>query len=761
MFARGGASRVGWEIWFVLVRLGLEDRGGNVARVTMRDEVLAKLKEVFGYDGFRPLQEEIIADALAGRDVFALLPTGGGKSLCYQLPALLRPGLTLVVSPLIALMKDQVDALRANGVAATYLNSTLDATESRSRLRGLHAGEYQLLYLAPERLLLDGMLDDIRGWNAGLVAVDEAHCISEWGHDFRPEYRRLAELRAALPDAGVMALTATATERVRSDIVRLLGLRDARTYVASFNRPNLLYRVTPKAGANDQLLAYVRAHPGDAGIVYCASRKAAESTAASLSRSGVPALPYHAGLTSEVRAANQESFLRDEVRVMCATIAFGMGIDKSNVRFVIHYDLPASIEGYYQQTGRAGRDGLPGECILFYGRGDIIKQKRFLEEKSEEERMVGQRQLDQLVDYAEGATCRRKVLLAYFGETFPEANCGGCDNCLAPRERVDATVDAQKFLSCLYRVRQMSGTSFGVNHIVEVLTGAETAGVRSRGHDQLPTYGIGRDRTAAAWKELAGELIRMGFAARSEGRFATVDLTDEGLAALKDRRAIAVTRAPEVERSRRKVRSVDFEYDEGLFERLRVVRRELAEARGVPAYVIFSDLTLRHLAREYPTTREEFHEIPGIGERKAEEFAAEFLAVIAEFGGTNGRREFRDARPDRAPAPSPAARVLSSADTVRETVARFRAGDDIETIANERKVTTGTVVTHLVKAWEAGEDLDLEDLVPAGLRPEIERAFGGAPATRLGEVKERCSDAVRYEHLHIMRALLQRRGAGS
>ncbi len=737
--------------------LGMSRATARIRPVATRDEMLGKLKAVFGYDGFRPLQEEIIRDALAGRDVFALLPTGGGKSLCYQLPALLRPGLTLVVSPLIALMKDQVDALRANGVAATFLNSALDAGESRARLRGLHHGEYQLLYLAPERLLLDGMLDDIRGWNVGLVAVDEAHCISEWGHDFRPEYRRLAELRDALPDAAVMALTATATERVRGDIVGLLRLREPRTYVASFNRPNLLYRVTPKAGGSGQLLACVRAHPGEAGIVYCASRKAAEAAAERLSADGTPALPYHAGLPAPTRSANQEAFIRDEVRVICATIAFGMGIDKPNVRFVIHYDLPGSIESYYQQTGRAGRDGLPGECVLLYGRGDIVKQKKFLEEKSAEERAVGQRQLDHLVDYAEGAVCRRRVLLGYFGEVFVEENCGGCDNCLAPRETADATIDAQKFLSCLYRVRQASGWSFGVNHIVEILTGARTAGVKSRGHDALPTYGIGADRSAHAWKELAGELIRMGYAARSTDKFATIDLTSEGLAALKDRRKIVVTQSGHVEAERRRV-SADFEFDDGLFEQLRALRRELAEARSVPAYVIFSDLTLRHLARTYPASEAAFGEIPGIGQKKMDEFAPPFLELIGEWLALHGKRSFTDAAPGRAESRPPRAEGLSAGAAALEVAARFRLGADAGTIAAERGVRPSTVIEYLLRAFAAGEDIDIERLLRIEHVPEIEKAFGGDFTQRLAEVKARCVDAVTYEELKVFRAIRVRAG---
>jgi ATP-dependent DNA helicase RecQ len=433
--------------------------------------LLDPLKHYFGFTSFRPLQEEIIRDVLGGRDVFAVLPTGGGKSLCFQLPALLRPGLTVVVSPLIALMKDQVDALESAGVAATFLNSSLGVGESRSRLRGLHNGEYRLLYVAPERLLLSGFLEDLKRWNVALFAIDEAHCISEWGHDFRPEYRQLSGLRDQFTSVPMMALTATATERVREDIVCQLRLRSAACYLASFNRPNLTYRVAAKAGAYGQILKFTRARPLDSGIVYCQARKTAEDLARKLSADGIPAAPYHAGLSAADRTRNQEAFLRDEVRVVCATIAFGMGINKPNVRYVIHHDLPKNIEGYYQETGRAGRDGLPSECLLLFSPGDRVKYGRFIDEKPDpKEREIARAQLEQIVHYAEVATCRRAHLLSYFGEIFtgthhtPAAiggqpasshrlptetsanrrpNCGGCDNCLAPRRTFDGTVAAQ------------------------------------------------------------------------------------------------------------------------------------------------------------------------------------------------------------------------------------------------------------------------------------------------------------------------------
>src|SRR5882762_148919 len=382
-------------------------------------DLASALKKHFGYDAFRPLQEEIILDALAGHDVFALMPTGGGKSLCFQLPALLRDGLTIVVSPLISLMKDQVDALQTSGIAATFLNSTLDRHEAVERLRALNRGKYRLLYVAPERLMLDGFLERALNWNITQIAIDEAHCISEWGHDFRPEYRELKKLRRHLPDVPIMALTATATERVRKDIVDQLHFHNARCYVASFNRPNLTYRVVPKSSPYEQVLTFIRSRPNESGIVYCASRKTADSLATKLSGDGVKAKPYHAGLEAKERTKHQELFLRDDARVIAATIAFGMGINKPNVRFVLHHDLPKNIESYYQETGRAGRDGLPSECVLLFSASDVVKQKRFIDEKSESEARIARAQLQQMVHYAETRECRRVTLLRYFGETYP------------------------------------------------------------------------------------------------------------------------------------------------------------------------------------------------------------------------------------------------------------------------------------------------------------------------------------------------------
>ncbi len=611
-------------------------------------ELLGALKKHFGYDQFRPLQREIIEDALAGRDVFVLMPTGGGKSLCFQLPALVRDGLTIVVSPLIALMKDQVDALQTSGIPATYLNSTLDREEAKARWRGLHRGDYRMLYVAPERLMLDTFLERALNWDIAQIAIDEAHCISEWGHDFRPEYRELKKLRKHLPDVPIMALTATATERVRADIIKELELLDARPYVASFNRPNLTYRVIPKTAAYEQLLAFIRSRPNDSGIIYCASRKSTESLAGNLSKDGVSAKPYHAGLTNVERTKHQDAFLRDDVRVITATIAFGMGINKPNVRFVVHYDLPKNLESYYQETGRAGRDGLPSECVLLFSPGDVAKQRHFIDEKTEKEARIARAQLQQMVHYAEARECRRATLLEYFGETYPPSSdgvgdqapplnfsCESCDNCLQPRETFDGTVHAQKFLSCVYRIHSRHGFGFGLGHVVDVLRGADTEAIRQRGHNELSTYGIGADLKRAEWQAIGRELLRLELVECAPGKFATLSLTPAGLEALRKRTSIVLTKQIEIAETSARIKLGAIECDEVLFARLRRLRRKLADERGVPAYIIFSDVSLREMARKYPTNSIEFRRIPGVGEQKLKDFGEVFLHEIKSYSAEN------------------------------------------------------------------------------------------------------------------------------
>jgi len=615
----------------------------------LTDQLLHLLKQSFGFDSFRPLQEEIIGDALSDRDVFALLPTGAGKSLCFQLPALARPGLTVVISPLISLMKDQVDALTASGVSATFLNSTLKANEVGARMLALRDGKYRLLYVAPERLMLPGFLANLKQWPVSLIAIDEAHCISEWGHDFRPEYRQLAQLRDLFPATPLMALTATATKRVQTDIVKQLQLHRPSCYVASFNRPNLNYRVQAKDGAYKQLLRFVKSHADDSGIVYCQSRNSAENLAMRLQEDGIEAKPYHAGLDAAIRSKNQEMFLRDDVQVICATIAFGMGINKPNVRFVVHYDMPKNIEGFYQETGRAGRDGLASECLLLFSAGDAVKYSRFIDEMSKpQEREIARRQLSQMVQLAETAECRRVAMLRYFGEEFRAADCGACDNCLAPRETYDGTIEAQKFLSCVYRVREKSRIDFGVNQIAEVLTGADSEKVRKWDHQYVSTYGIGKDRTQNEWRLIGRELVRQGYLKQLPEKFNVLQLSESGWEALKQRQPIHLVKPialPKEKRSRDEKRRRDlgagFDYDDVLFDELRGLRKQIADQRGMPAYIVFSDVSLRQMARYYPTTETEFARISGVGEKKLEDFGRVFIELIASYLRKHERMKFK------------------------------------------------------------------------------------------------------------------------
>ena len=725
----------------------------NIPVHKSRTELKTLLKQYFGYDEFRPLQEEIVAEALAGRDVLALLPTGGGKSLCFQLTALALPGLTVVISPLIALMKDQVDALTASDIPATFLNSSLSTDEARERMNRLDRGEYKLLYVAPERLVMPGFVERLGRWKPGMFAVDEAHCISEWGHDFRPEYRQLATVRERFTNIPVMALTATATERVRDDIVKQLRLRDARRFVASFNRPNLNYRVAAKAGAYEELLQFIKARKNEAGIVYCLSRKGAEGLAFKLRDDGIKAAPYHAGMEPGERSRQQEKFLRDEVRVICATIAFGMGINKPNVRFVVHHDLPKNVESYYQETGRAGRDGLPSECLLFFSAADRVKHMRFMDDISDpKERERAVTQLELMIHYAEGSDCRRRYLLNYFGEQFDEPTCNGCDNCLSPRETWDATVSVQKFLSCVYRIQEKSGFGMGISHVVEVLTGANTEKVRKFGHETLSTYGIGKEHSRGEWGTIGRELVRLGLLKQDHARFSALQLTPEGRDALRSRQAISLTRA--VQQTQSTHREGEIECDEVLFERLRELRKKLADERNVPAYVIFSDVSLRHMAREYPTTPHDFARISGVGERKRADFGHVFTAEIAAHLEEHPQQTFATLPKETADKPRAARSSLSG--TVLETFEMFRKGMEVDQIAAKRGLVRGTIYTHLAAAIEAGRDVDLRRILTPAEETEIAEAmkkfgFGGT-----NRALEALGGRYEYGHFKIYRASVER-----
>ncbi len=590
----------------------------------------AILSSIFGYTDFRPYQQEVIETLVDGRDAFVLMPTGGGKSLCYQIPSLLRPGTGVVISPLISLMKDQVDALCANGVRAACYNSSLGAKQARQTLTQLHAGELDLLYVAPERLMNDAFMERLAQIDLALFAIDEAHCISQWGHDFRPEYIRLGQLRQHFPNVPLIALTATADPQTRDDIVDQLALQHAKSVAAGFDRPNIRYSVVDKLKPFEQLREFLSSRSGEAGIVYALSRKRTEDVADRLSAAGVRAAAYHAGLSAGQRQKVQDAFLRDDLQVVVATVAFGMGIDKPNVRFVVHYDLPKNIESYYQETGRAGRDGLPAEALLLFGYGDIAIARGLIEKSRNMDQVrIELHKLNAMVGFAEPLTCRRRVLLGYFGESLEE-DCGNCDICLDPPQRYDATEDARKILSCVYRV----GQRFGAGHVIDVLRGSQNQRILTLGHDRLSTYGIGAETSQEAWGSLVRQLVHLGYLKQDIANYSVLKLTEAARPLLRGEQELDLV-APRVKAKavKKKVRRKleDLDYDQDLFDALRERRKELATAAGVPPFIIFGDQSLAEMAAFRPVDLETMREINGVGELKLKRYGEEFLAVINGF----------------------------------------------------------------------------------------------------------------------------------
>ena len=655
------------------------------------------LQTTFGYSDFRHNQKDIIEQLINGGDAFVLMPTGGGKSLCYQIPAMLREGVGVIVSPLIALMQDQVDALKQLGINAAFLNSTLSGHERQDVQDSLLRGDLQMLYVAPERLLNEQTLNLLSQCKISLFAIDEAHCVSQWGHDFRPEYQRLSALPERFPNIPRIALTATADKRTRREIIQQLRLNDAGVYVNSFDRPNISYTISEAQNARDKLYKFIQdKHAGEAGIVYCLSRKKVEATADWLSAKGLTALPYHAGLSTDVRQQNQQRFLREEGVIIVATIAFGMGIDKPDVRFVAHLSLPKNIEAYYQETGRAGRDGDPADAWMSYGLQDVITLRQMMQgsDGSEEYKRITSQKLDAMLGLCELASCRRQAILAYFDETMAEP-CGNCDNCLNPPETWDATVDSQKALSTVYR----TGQRFGVAYVTDILLGKSDERIVQNQHDRVSTFGIGENLKQIEWRSLYRQLIALGYLSINMEKFGALELTEKSrpllrgeitLMARKHRKP-AKTKTDKKGRVKEQLRSMD----EELFEALRSLRTDLATEQGVPPYVIFSDASLIEMARQRPQTDDTFRYINGVGEMKLERYGSAFMAVIRDY-------------------PLPEVLNNNFSDTINETLALHHDGLSVDDIAAKRDLKVSTIYSHLADVIEAGmlkaaDVLDIDD----------------------------------------------------
>ena len=715
--------------------------------------MLEQLKAYFGFDQFLPLQEDIISKVLAKHDSLVLMPTGGGKSLCYQLPAIQFRGLTLVVSPLIALMKDQVDGLKANGVPAGLLNSTLSPDESAEVQDQARRGELKMLYVAPERLTLPGFQRFLRSLEISLIAIDEAHCISEWGHDFRPDYRNLKALREGFPKVPVIALTATATTQVREDIVAQLGLNKPDIFISSFNRPNLTYTIQPKTEPLNTLLNLLDKHPGGSTIIYRFSRKATEETAIELTDRGFSALPYHAGLDRDLRRETQEKFIRDQVQIVVATIAFGMGIDKPDVRLVVHYDLPKTVEGYYQETGRAGRDGLPSDCVLFYSYGDRSKQEYFISNiEDDDERDKAHSKLGQVLTLCDLQTCRRAYLMEYLGEHWPKTDCGGCDICLLPREEFDATEIAQKILSTSIR----TGERFGANYLVDVLRGSNNKTVKERGHHDLPVFGISRDMDSNDLKEMVRSLVTNGFLTQQSSGYPTLSVSARGRKFLKDRESLTLTRPKHTALTMPKSLDTlnrETAYDTKLFDELAALRLEIAAQREVPAYQIFGNKALQQMAFHMPVDEQQFSNISGVGYAKLRDFSQPFLKVINEYIQANG--QYTEIK--RVPITAPKRRtVLGINMSIRETRDLISQGLSMAEAAEERGISETTIRSHLERLVQEGGQVELHHLMPSEERRiKIESAFKEIGEARLTPVRDMLGEDYSWDELAVVRLALR------
>ncbi|MGB6221361.1 DNA helicase RecQ [Haloferula sp.] len=716
------------------------------------------LKEVFGFDDFRDHQQTLVEGLLAGKDVFGVMPTGGGKSLCYQLPAVMAEGCAVVVSPLIALMKDQVDAARANGIRACCVNSSISSEERREAARAYRAGELDLLYVAPERLSGGGFLDRLRDCPGGapaFFAIDEAHCLSEWGHDFRPDYLFLTELRTHFPDTPIAAFTATATEKVAADIEKSLNLEQAVKVRASFDRHNLYYEVRAKRDWERQLLEFVQARKDECGIIYRTSRKSVESTADFLRRNGVDAKAYHAGMEADDRKQTQEDFIRDNCRVIVATIAFGMGIDKADVRYVVHGDVPKNIESYYQETGRAGRDGEPSHCLLLYSPGDGMKIRGFFDDvadENERNRLLGL--LQAMENFAANPSCRRKALLGYFAEDYPKESCGSCDFCDGNFKQSDVTREARIVMSAMAR----SGERFGAVHVCDIVTGANTARIREAGHESLKTYGVGADRPKSYWRGVLDALVGAGAVKFSEGSFPVPKLTGKGWAILKGEQSFAMHEDQRVEpekSSRSRPAEESFPFHSGLFDHLRRLRKEVADEVDVPPYVVFADRTLRQMAALMPADKGTLARVHGMGEHKMFTYGQAFLDAITEYLSDHPEAvsERLDKLP-KAPVFDPRGIKNGLAATYLETDALLAAGLTLEQIAAKRDLSLSTIETHVGKLIEDGRELDVRKYLSEEKEELIRKLFAENGTEPLKPIIEAAGGEVSYGQARIVLALV-------
>ncbi|MBS9524168.1 DNA helicase RecQ [Litoribacter alkaliphilus] len=697
------------------------------------------LKGFFGYNQFRGNQEAIIKSVMDKKDTIVLMPTGGGKSVCYQVPAMVLEGFTLVISPLIALMKDQVDALNANGIPAAFLNSTQSQSEQRYILQEVEQGKIKLVYVAPERLFSPSspLSDFLQNSKLSLVAVDESHCVSQWGHDFRPEYLKIGELRKLLPNIPFIALTATADKLTRKDIALNLGLKDPQWFISSFDRSNITYRVEPKRNSFERLLEFLEEQQGNSGIIYCLSRKNVEETAEKLQMVGLSALPYHAGLPREVREKNQEQFIKDETKIMVATIAFGMGIDKSNVRFVVHMNLPQNIEGYYQETGRAGRDGLPSEALLFFSVADSITLERMLEKADNPDYVaIMKGKLAKMRNFGMSRTCRRKYLMNYFGEDFTD-NCGNCDICFSQGNARDMTVSSQMLLSAIVRLQE----SFGLGYTILILRGSKSAKIREE-HTKLSVYGIGKDQTEDYWKTLGEKLMKEGYIAEAGSQFPTLKLTTMAWDKLKKKEKIFLPMEAPVKVSR------EVAYNKELFEALKEVRFELARKENVPPHIVFSDTTLVDMATYCPNTKERLLDMTGVGEVKADRYGTDFLEVIKRFIKTHKLK----VRMKLTTSKSAVKKAVSTgvSDTEWLTYKYLQEGMNTYQIADKREMKVNTIESHLVNLVKNGK-VDAEKFVSKDDITSIRVFYRRLEEKRLKPVKEHFGD--RFSYCQIKLAL--------